>query len=325
MSPLQNSATTASPVAHGPDPNVPRWVGATFADRRDQSSEQRFGGLSVRTMRERDFMLVTVVVRGASSLPPVDFQQMAAAAYQAVAEQCRRRPGLSPVRFWNFIPRIRTTAPDGIDRYMVFNAGRYKAYCDWLGGADTFDRTVATATAVGYEGDDLIVHMLATDRQCLQVDNPRQIQPHRYSARFGPFPPCFARATVVRSPAKGSDQLILVGGTSSVVGEESVHVGDPANQTRVTFENLSTLVRSACTASGAIDCEGGADPATWLARFRDMRVYYVRRSDLDAIRDLVREYVPHLGNEVEYVHVDLCRADLLVEIEGTALGGPVAG
>ena len=50
-----------------------------------------------------------------------------------------------PVRFWNYIPDIHCPCgrtPDGrpLDRYMVFNAGRYAACADWFGGDQAFDR-----------------------------------------------------------------------------------------------------------------------------------------------------------------------------------------
>ena len=68
--------------------------------------------------------------------------------------------------------------------------------------------------------------------------NPRQIAPYRYSKRFGPLPPCFARATVLPAEA-GTARKILVGGTASIRGEESIYLDDIRLQTSETFHNLA--------------------------------------------------------------------------------------
>ena len=36
----------------------------------------------------------------------------------------------------------------------------------------------------------------------MPVENPRQIPAFRYSKRYGPIPPCFARATRIKTPTK---------------------------------------------------------------------------------------------------------------------------
>ena len=38
-----------------------------------------------------------------------------------------------PIRFWNFVPRPNDAMGPGLDRYMVFNDGRYEAYAQWYG------------------------------------------------------------------------------------------------------------------------------------------------------------------------------------------------
>jgi hypothetical protein len=54
-----------------------------------------------------------------------------------------------------------------------------------------------------------------------------------------------------------------------------------------------------------------------LHHFTDLRVYYVRDGDHPVIARMVRAMFPHVG-QVEYVKADLCRPELLVEIEGLA-------
>jgi chorismate lyase/3-hydroxybenzoate synthase len=190
---------------------------------------------------------------------------------------------------------------------MCFNAGRFAACSDWLGGPDTFDRLLATGSGVGHSGTDLVIHALAAAVPGTAVENPRQIPAYKYSRRFGPRPPCFARATVLREPGGDHPPLLLVGGTASIRGEESVHVGDLRGQTLETFENLAALVRSA----------SGDDADPGLGAFTDLRVYHFRDADRDAIAELVSQAFPAL-DRVEYARADLCRPELAVEIEGVA-------
>jgi chorismate lyase/3-hydroxybenzoate synthase len=291
-------------------------------------------GVSVRVTDSPDFTLVTARVAGAADMDAAAFERCAAEAYTFVADALAARPHRHPVRFWNHIPDIRRCDEGSIDRYMVFNAGRFAACSRWFGGPASFDRLLPTASAVGHAGADLVVHALAGNDPGVAVENPRQVPSYRYSRRFGPRPPCFARATVLPG-AGGEGPLVLVAGTASIRGEETVHFGDVRAQTLETFENLSVLVAAARSAVGpavpaetraAASAAAGskarpAQPALrsfeGLQSFRDLRVYYVRPADRSAVRRMVAAALPHLRG-VEYVRADLCRPDLLVEIEGTA-------
>ena len=203
------------------------------------------------------------------------------------------------MRFWNHIPDIRRNYDDGLDQYMVFNAGRFAACSQWFGTPETFGRLLPTASAVGHGGDDLVIHALAADEPGVAVENPRQVPSYRYSRRFGPRPPCFARATVLAGGAR-----VLVGGTASIRGEASLHSGGLRAQARETFDNLSVLLDAAT-----------GNPS--LRQFTSLRVYCVRDEDDALARRLVRAALPHL-DDVEHVRADLCRPELLIEIEGTA-------
>ena len=285
------------------DLGVPPWVGDVL---------ERAGARSVRpdapdlhVVESAAFTLLTVRKHDAASLDPAAFEACTRDAYKAIADRLRHCAARHPVRFWNYIPEIHRPCSGGLDRYMCFNAGRFAACSEWLGGPDTFDRLLATGSGVGHHGGDLVIHALAAAVPGTAVENPRQIPAYRYSRRFGPRPPCFARATVVRADA-GRGPLLLVGGTASIRGEESVHVTDLRGQTLETFENLASLVRSA----------GGAGEAG-LGAFRALRVYHFRETDRPAIAKLVDDAFPAL-DRVEYLRADLCRPELAVEIEGVA-------
>jgi len=217
------------------------------------------------------------------------------------------------VRVWNHIPNILAPAQGGdagVDRYMAFNAGRFEAYERWYGTAG-FGQRVPTASGVGHEGHDLFIHALAARQAGEAVDNPRQVPPYRYSARYGRIPPCFARATQVLHRGQ---RWLLAGGTSSVHGEASVHVGDLEGQIRETLLNLAALTSSAQRQPPAerLSEAGGA-----LQCYRELRVYHVRRQDQGVIAEAIARWLGQV-QRVEFMAAVLCRADLLVEIEGLA-------
>jgi chorismate lyase/3-hydroxybenzoate synthase len=248
-------------------------------------------------------------VSGADHLSPEAFERVTAEAYAYIASELRDKPARHPVRFWNYIPGIHRPAGEGLDRYMVFNAGRFKACSDWFGGPESFDRLLATASGVGHAGQDLVIHALASAVPGIAVENPRQVPPYKYSRRFGPRPPCFARATVLAP--RGGRRRILIGGTASIVGEESVHIGNLVAQTRETLVNLDALIRHSA------DVARCAQPADALRAFTDLRVYHTRAADREALERLI---TPAVGDvcSVECIPADLCRAELMVEIEGVA-------
>ena len=224
------------------------------------------------------------------------------------------------------MPGIHADMGGGLDRYMVFNAGRYAAFEAWLGQAALFTRTVPTASAVGIGSGALAIHALGARDAGLPVENPRQVPVYRYSARYGPIPPCFARGTIVRGlpagPGDGADgPVLLVGGTASIVGENSLHDCDARQQALETFENLAELVAAARRQIRG-DGGGGADavhdaPRAAFDAFTELRVYIVRDVDAPLLREMVFERFGRTAR-IEFAQADLCRRELLVEIEGLA-------
>jgi hypothetical protein len=264
------------------------------------------GGCEVRDAGE--FALVSSRVVDAAGMDAAALENRVAELYGSLAHAVNGMAAHHPVRLWNHIPAIHESMDARRDRYMVFNAGRYKAFAQWLGGPEALDRQVATASGVGHNGRDLVVHCLSARTAGVAVDNPRQIAPHKYSQRWGPLPPCFARGTVLRDRG-----LILVGGTASVRGEDSLHVGSLPMQVRETLINLATVIESACGGSGQ------RDERDLLAQYRELRVYYPRPADAGEIEAIVRDALaPEC--RIEMRRADLCRAELLVEIEGVAGG-----
>jgi chorismate lyase/3-hydroxybenzoate synthase len=292
-------------------PRPPAWLGRLVgAARADAIRPQQDLAVSVATGAH--FTHVHVELANADSMPSDALADRVREAYLLVAatltEQRRH-----PVRFWNFVPNIHTPSGEGIDRYMVFNSGRFAACERWLGSAKEFDHTLAAASGVGVVGTDLGIHCLAADSPGRPVENPRQVPAYRYSQRFGPRPPCFARATRITRQIDAAWWL-LVAGTASIRGEATAFVSDVAAQTAETFANLDALLEASERAHVA---DQSATRAAGDAHFTSLRVYVVHDDDLAIVQQLVSARYPDVL-DVEYARADLCRTDLLVEIEGVA-------
>jgi len=164
---------------------------------------------------------------------------------------------------------------------------------------------------VGTWGEDLVLFCLAAEAPGTPNENPNQVPAYRYSRKFGPLPPCFARSTLVRAAGVS---LLLVGGTASIRGEESMHVGHLELQAEETLRNLAALVRSAFGGDGT---DSDLECGVWLDRLRELRVYHPRLADRGQILTLIQERFRCL-KRVELIRAELCRPELLVEIEGVA-------
>jgi chorismate lyase/3-hydroxybenzoate synthase len=260
------------------------------------------------------FSLVSVRLSDVERMDILSFQQSVADAYRVVLDRIR---GEHPLRFWAFIPRIHADYGNGLDRYMAFNAGRFAAFSTWLGGRDAFSLSIPTASAVGSGSSEFALFGLASRWPASPVENPRQIPAYRYSRRFGPLPPCFARATLLRREPELQD-LLLVGGTASIAGEDSCHRGELVPQTRETFHNLASVVSSACQGSATPLRESDGAVSRWLSLFRELRVYVREADHQQRILELVEAAFPGAAR-IEMLPAELCRPELLVEIEGITL------
>ena len=252
------------------------------------------------TWRRADrFTLLEGVVDDAADLSARALVDAVATLYRSIDEEVRRQ-NRHAVRIWNFVPDIQGQLEDG-DRYVTFNAGRFAAYRDALGGTDAFPMTLPTASAVGISERSLSVHVLAADQPGRPVENPRQTPSYRYSSRYGARPPCFARATRL-------GRTLFIGGTASILGEDTQHEDDVTQQTRESCLNISALVDAA-----------GAEVSTSirLDALQSVRVYVRNADDAPVVRELIDRLAPRLP-VVELVQAPLCRRELLVEIEGVA-------
>jgi chorismate lyase/3-hydroxybenzoate synthase len=296
------------------DARLPIWVGEMRGLAATTPAEAARDTFTLRLAAGDSFSRIEISFGDVPAMDILTFQQTVAEAYRNVFDLLDRMPTPYPVRFWAFIPDIHADMGAGLDRYMAFNAGRFAAYSARYGGRQGLSRSVATGSAIGFGQERLVLHCLAGAEPGAPIENPRQVPAYNYSRRYGPLPPCFARATRI-ADRHGEGHRLLVGGTASIRGEDSLHVTDLGGQVRETLANLASLVRFACGGDQAKD--GDAALEAWLPRFRELRIYRPRRADADRILDLVLPGFTGVSR-VELLEAELCRAELLVELEGVA-------
>jgi enamine deaminase RidA (YjgF/YER057c/UK114 family) len=213
------------------------------------------------------------------------------------------------IRIWNYLPEINREA-DGDERYRHFNSARQSAFRN--SGRPTVD-TVPAASALGSPaGSPISIYFLAARRAPKMIENPRQTSAYHYPPQYGRYSPIFSRACVL-SESAGTN--LFVSGTASIVGHETIHQGDVAAQTRETLANIDALLREANRIVGS---------ERYSLTGLKFKVYVRQPSDLRVIAAAI-DGTLRASTSIVYLQADVCREDLLVEIEATGESEPSGG
>jgi chorismate lyase / 3-hydroxybenzoate synthase len=229
-----------------------------------------------------------------------DMESVTRSSYLKLDALLRREGYPYWLRVWNYFSGITEGEGEG-ERYRRFNAGRYSA----VGLSSSVSRSLPAASALGSDAGGFVLCALAGRHPATQIENPRQISASQYPPRYGARSPMFARAALVPN---GAGAQLLVSGTASIVGHESLHADDPMAQVEETSRNFDALVATALSA-------GKARAPYSRVRLESLKVYLRAAADYDRVLPRVRQL---FGTEHPIVlRADICRRDLLVEIEGT--------
>lgn len=211
------------------------------------------------------------------------------------------------MRQWNFIEKITQMSPEG-QNYQQFNDARSRFYgsAKWSGG-------YPAATGIGTAAGGVVVMVDAVRDGVYKshaVDNPLQISAHAYSQQVlinndkaqHKTTPKFERARWVSC---GDSSMVYVSGTAAIRGEQSCQE-DLMQQTRFTMENIDFLVSPDNLATQA-----GVDGGKY--GYSLFRIYLKYRDNWEQIYGWIKENYD--CDNVLCVEADICRQELLVEIE----------
>lgn len=230
---------------------------------------------------------------------PHALEKLTAEGYSELLEFLKESGFHEIWRLWNHFSDINSDS-SGLERYRRFNIGRQLA----------FDRAeglvkgrMPAASAVGVRSGPLTIAFFAGKSSPKLVENPAQVSAYDYPSIYGPQSPSFSRGAVVNL---GSNDLLLISGTASIKGHETVNIGDPYEQTLTALHNIQLVVEAAKSHyEYCIDLPG-----------MYYRVYVRNPTDLTEVQRAVAHFLGHKV-QIHYVQADICRRDLLVEIEAT--------
>jgi len=222
-----------------------------------------------------------------------DLEHVTAQAYDVILNTIDDSDYPQLIRFWNVIPHINHGDGDD-ENYRRFCTGR-------LGVFDKYgieEKRFPAATAVGHYGDDITVYGLSAKHCPTNIANPRQVNPFRYPSQYGPTSPSFARATMIAASSKEDRNLCFISGTASILGHNTVHVDDLHSQLHTTNDNILYLLEEVNLKQSDI---------------KSARVYIRHPEHFEETKKVVTAWYPDA--DIVYAHADICRSDLLVEIE----------
>lgn len=230
-----------------------------------------------------------------------NIQQQSVEIFRLVSEVLRKEnfPIENIIRQWNYIEQI--TGFDGTNQhYQMFNNVRSNFYNQaiWTTG-------YPAATGIGTNLGGVLVDIDAavfTRPECFTtpIDNKLQVTAHAYSSQVlevaheQKATPKFERA---KSMTFNDQKLIYISGTAAIRGEESLSGAGLEQQLHITMENIAQLT-------------GNAD-------IKMLRVYLKEKSHYQEASELLNKY--RLNIPISYMCADVCRDELLIEIEGIAI------
>lgn len=208
------------------------------------------------------------------------------------------------VRIWNYVPEINSLT-SGFENYRAFCEGRARGFEADLGRA--FESKLPAASAVGSRGGQLDVVFVASASAPQHFENPEQVPAYYYPLEHGPRSPSFARATVAVADGR---TWTFISGTAAIKGHQTIAAGRFDAQLDCAIDNLR-LISRATGLGEQLGAERGAR--------RHFKIYLRRPEDLDAAQHGLEHALLRAEDVVTYLHAEICRSALDLEIEATLL------
>jgi hypothetical protein len=216
------------------------------------------------------------------------------------------------VRQWNYIGNILSTE-GGSQNYQIFNEVRNDFYSRYRNV-----KGYPAATGVGMKSGNVALDFCALDLKgspgIVAVNNPDQINAYDYGQEVlkgflvreqsEKHPPKFERALIIKT---GKDLHLHISGTASIIGQETIGRDDIEQQTLVTIRNLFNLTDKGYISS-LLNNVSISDE-----KYSLIRVYIKSQKDFKIVREICDQHFR--GIPALYIEADICRDDLLMEIE----------
>lgn len=215
------------------------------------------------------------------------------------------------VRQWNYIENIVGFSHQSdreYQHYQEFNEIRAEWYSE-----NGLTHDFPAATGIGAHGGGVIIEGIAarldSSYKFLPIGNPRQENAHSYSKAkligiHASSAPLFERGKMIFGNDEG---YIWVSGTAAIRGEDSVS-GNISDQTRITCENIDELISQTNLQ------KAGLTISNFVIKPVYIRAYVKPGQDGLLVEQLIIQRYPDAL--VHVLYADICREELLVEVEG---------
>ena len=250
------------------------------------------------------------------------FSEQVEEAYKLL-EAILQREGMdfaNIARQWNYVENILSIHDIGtehIQNYQLLNDVRSRYY-----SKSQFRNGYPSATGIGMNSGGLVLEVyaiaLGKDNRIVPLKNPKQVDAYHYSndvligdsleKDHKKTTPKFERAKYVDL---NGVRTVYISGTASVQNEVTLGVNDVEKQTWVTIENIANLINGENIRKAGINHIQGAPQYSFI------RVYVKSKDDYEKVRKICDKYYGAVP--LHYLIADVCRDNLLLEIEGVAL------
>lgn len=229
-----------------------------------------------------------------------EFKMAITTAYQRILQFIADKGCPHIIRVWNYIGGINRGSGES-ERYKQFCYGRYQAMVGMGYAREQFP----SACALGHAGRGGVIYLIATKNPGVNFENPKQMSAYHYPSAYGPRSPSFARATLAEW--KSQRQLFL-SGTASILGHQSMYFNNIDAQFELTCQNIDFLLKHVAEQLGE----------SRKLEMSALKVYLRDKAYFDLIEKRVYN---HFGDEIPVVFLlaDICRKELLVEIDGLCM------
>jgi hypothetical protein len=216
------------------------------------------------------------------------------------------------VRQWNYVGDI-LNIKDGYQNYQIFNEVRSEYYHRYRN-----IKGYPAATGIGMKHGGVILDFCALrptgSAEIKSVNNPNQVNAYDYGqqvlmgmsgkGKSVKHPPQFERGLLL---INNQDATLFISGTAAIIGQETIGKNDVEKQTIVTIENMKKLSDTERISQLM------SAPVLFNEKYSLLRIYIKRQNDFKLVRQICGEHFPQIP--AIYLEADICRNDLLVEIE----------
>ena len=245
-----------------------------------------------------DYAATDELLIGVGRWPATPIRDATTAAYHSLWEVTQQLGYAHLLRIWQFFPEIHGEEDD-LERYQSFCLARHEALKTF---GFNMPQDLPAASALGSTGEDLCLIFIAGNGTMTTLENPNQVSAFHYPPIYGPKSPSFSRAVRFKSP---QHDLVFISGTASILGYETHAPEDTLRQCEITLDNLSTLLKTHHL------------PALWQwGEQAAFKIYLRRAKDQGLVKDCLNPWL-HPSSPVIWLEADICRRDLLLEIEAT--------